>query len=62
MQKLAKDPGVAAIAGAASFSMTSAQAWWGGGPWGGPGYGSGWGDGMTTGSATCSATATATST
>jgi len=32
MQKLSKMLGVAAISGAAAFSMTSAQAWWGGGP------------------------------
>ena len=42
MQKFSKLLSVAAIAGAAAFSMSSAQAWWGGGPWGG--YpGSGWG-------------------
>ncbi|HBG94690.1 MAG TPA: sulfur globule protein CV1, partial [Chromatiaceae bacterium] len=53
MHQLAKTVGAVAIAGTAAFSMTTAQAWWGGpgyyGPgygYGGPGYGSGWGDGL----------------
>ena len=35
MRKFAKAFGVAVVAGAAVFTMSSASAWWGGGPWGG---------------------------
>ena len=41
MHKFPKILGVAAIAGAAAFSISSANAFWRGGPWGGgyPSYG-----------------------
>ena len=42
MRKFGKALGVAVVAGAAVFTMSSASAFWGGGPWGYPGYG-GWG-------------------
>ena len=38
MRKISKVLGVAAIAGAGAFLMSSAHAFWGGGPWGGGGH------------------------
>jgi hypothetical protein len=53
MRKLSKAVGIATVVAAAGLAAQSAQAWWGGGPWGGwPGssswaddwFGDGWGD------------------
>jgi hypothetical protein len=49
MNKLIKTVCATAIAGAMAIPFTTAQAWWGGGPWsngwGNDGWGDGWGDG-----------------